>query len=54
MALIQQQAAQAKFKIAPASERSDSQVREAKRAAKKAGDPWPPRSRRLRKLLKLH
>ena len=29
-------------------------IREAKRAAKKAGDSWPPRSRRLRKLLKLH
>jgi len=28
-------------------------IREAKRAAKKAGDPWPPRNRRLRKLLKL-
>jgi hypothetical protein len=28
-------------------------IREAKRAAKKAGDPWPPRSRRQRKLLKL-
>jgi hypothetical protein len=28
-------------------------IREAKRAAKKAGDPWPPQSRKLRKRLKL-
>jgi hypothetical protein len=28
-------------------------IREAKRAAKKSGDPWPPQSRKLRKRLKL-
>ena len=28
-------------------------IREAKRAARKAGKPWPPRDRRSRKLLKL-
>ena len=28
-------------------------IREAKRAAKKAGKPWPPRDPRARKLLKL-
>jgi hypothetical protein len=28
-------------------------IREAKRAARKAGDPWPPKSRKLRKRLKL-
>ncbi len=28
-------------------------IREAKRAAVKAGKPWPPRDRKLRKLLKL-
>jgi hypothetical protein len=28
-------------------------IREAKRAAKKAGAPWPPRSRKLQKRLKL-
>jgi hypothetical protein len=28
-------------------------IREAKRAALKAGKPWPPRHRKLRKLLKL-
>jgi len=28
-------------------------IREAKRAARKAGDPWPPRSRKLQKRLKL-
>jgi hypothetical protein len=28
-------------------------IREAKRAARKAGDPWPPQSRKLRKRLML-
>ena len=28
-------------------------IREAKRAAMKAGKPWPPRDRKSRKLLKL-
>ena len=28
-------------------------IREAKRAALKAGKPWPPRDRKLRNLLKL-